>query len=139
MSTIKPADIEAFLETVEERHRADARRLVAMMGEWSGEPPALWGSMIGFGRYHYRYPSGREGESFLIGFSPRRAEFSIYLSCEPTQEQQEIREKLLAALGRHRMGKGCLYVKRLSDIDLKVLEALARQTIETLQAAWPSK
>ena len=116
------ADVAAYLDTVEPAERqADGRVVAALMARLSGESPRLWGpSIIGFGRYHYRYDSGREGDASRIAFSPRKAELVLYLSgisdedCEP--------------LGKHRRGKGCLYIKRLSGIDMDVLEALIRQS-----------
>lgn len=131
-------DAGAFLAQIEDpAKRADAQRLVEMMEEVSGEKPTLWGTMVGFGRYHYRYESGHEGDSFLVGFAPRKAEFSIYLmGCYFPEVEQE-RNALLARLGKHRMGKACLYVKRLSDIDLGVLRALAELSVKTLRETYP--
>lgn len=125
----KPTEIDVgeFIAKVEDpRKRADSHALVEMMSRLSGEPPKMWGpTIIGFGSYHYKYASGHEGDACMAGFSPRKAEFSIYLSPEPT----ETREALLAKLGKHRMGKGCLYVKRLDGLDMKVLEALVKDGI----------
>jgi hypothetical protein len=107
--------------------------LIELMGRVTGHPAVMWGAgIIGFGRYHYRYESGHEGDACLVGFSPRRAEFSIYMSGlnGPPGEQQ--RDELLKLLGRHRMGKGCLYLKRVDDIDMVVLERLLRLSAETL-------
>jgi hypothetical protein len=127
----------AFLAAIEDtRKRADCAALVELMSRLTGAGPALWrGGIIGFGRYHYRYASGHEGDTCLIGFSPRKAEFSIYLSGEIADPER--RAALLAQLGRHRMGKGCLYVKRLGDIDMTVLETLARESIAYLRATYP--
>ena len=108
--------------------REDAEVLLALMGEATGEPPVLWGTMIGFGNYHYRYESGTEGDTFEVGFAPRKAELSIYLMGEDSR-----REELLARLGKHRMGKGCLYVKRLSDVDLGVLRELIEGTVRAVR------
>lgn len=132
-------DVGEFLAQLEDpTQRADSHRLVEMMQEVSGEPPVLWGTMIGFGRYHYKYASGHEGDAFLIGFAPRKAEFSIYLMGTYFPEETARREALLAQLGKHRMGKACLYVKRLSDIDLGVLRQLAEISVASLRAAYPA-
>lgn len=130
----EPASVEAFVrEIADERKRSDSRRLIELMGRVTGHRAVMWGAgIIGFGRYHYRYESGHEGDACLVGFSPRRAEFSIYMSDlnGPPGEQQ--RDELLKLLGRHRMGKGCLYLKRVDDIDMVVLERLLRLSAETL-------
>ena len=92
--------VDDFIEAVpDERKRADSRRLIEIMSRVTGEPPELNGTIVGFGRYHYRYASGHEGDSCLTGFSPRKAEFSIYLSCVPDQR----RDRLLERLGKHRL------------------------------------
>lgn len=99
--------------------QADARALAALMARVTGVAPDRWGTMIGFGRYHYRYESGREGDAMRIGFAPRKAELVLYvMGGFPGHED------LLARLGRHRAGKSCLYLKRLGDADPAVLEAL---------------
>lgn len=104
----------------DERKRADAWRLVEMMEAATGEPAALWGGkIVGFGSYHYRYASGHEGDAPLVGFSPRARAFSIYLSCDAKTQAER-----LDRLGKHKMGKGCLYVTRLSDVDEVVLREL---------------
>jgi hypothetical protein len=120
-TTENSASVQQFLDGVaDEAKRADSWRLVAMMAAATGTEPKMWGaSIVGFGSYHYKYESGHEGDACLLGFSPRKAEFSIYLSCRLDRHAQQ-----LAKLGKHRAGKGCLYVKRLADVDLKVLEAL---------------
>ncbi len=130
------SDVGAFLAQVEgEARQADCARLVAMMSEVAGEGPAMWGpSIVGFGRYHYRYATGHEGDSALIGFSPRKAEFSIYLTGVYFPESKDKAEALLARLGRHRMGKACLYVKRLSDIDEGILRELLELSARELRA-----
>jgi hypothetical protein len=128
------ASVEAFLRAVADpKRRADADAVTAMMARLSGEPAAMWGpSIIGFGRYRYRYDSGREGEMCRLGFSPRKAELVLYL-LDDTPEQVALLERL----GKHRRGKGCLYVKRLADVDLGVLEELVRSRIAHMDAAYP--
>lgn len=113
-------DVESLLAGVAPPERqADARAVAALMAHVSGEQPARWGSMIGFGRYRYRYDSGREGEAFRIGFAPRKSELVLYLL-----DDFAGRDEMLARLGKHRTGKSCLYVKRMSDVDAGVLEQL---------------
>ena len=126
-------DIGDFLAELEPARQADAEALIAMMSAATGRPPVLWGTMVGFGQYHYRYPSGTEGDTFLVGFSPRKAEFSIYLMGIYFPDTQAVAEALLARLGKHRMGKACLYVKRLSDIDRDVLAQLVTLSVARLK------
>lgn len=112
--------VDSFLATVDENKRSDAETLIALMQEISGEEPVMWGpSIIGFGSYHYRYASGREGDAARIGFSPRKAQHSLYLTCNAEEFAAD-----LAQLGPHKTGKGCIYIKRLSDIDLTVLRGM---------------
>lgn len=120
------APVAAFLDGIEDaRKRADAWRLVELMETATGEPPALWGgSIVGFGSYHYRYASGHEGDAPLIGFSPRARAFSLYLNCDAELERDRFDR-----LGKHKMGKGCLYVTRLSDVDEGVLRELIDITV----------
>lgn len=131
-------NVVEFLSQVESaQKRADSHVLIEMMSAITGEPPVLWGTMIGFGQYHYRYPTGHEGYSFLVGFAPRKAAFSIYLMGSYFPEEAERRDALLARLGKHRMGKACLYVNRLSDIDLAVLRNLAEISVAKLRESYP--
>jgi hypothetical protein len=126
----RPTDVavEEFIAKVDDpQKRADSHVLVEMMQRLTGDKPKMWGpTIIGFGSYHYKYASGHEGDACMAGFSPRKAEFSIYLSPEPTEK----RDALLARLGKHRMGKGCLYVKRLDGLDMNVLEQLVIDGID---------
>jgi hypothetical protein len=128
--------VGAYLAKIEDpQKRADSAVLVALMQRTTGEQPKMWGdSIVGFGTYHYKYASGHEGDSCIAAFSPRKAEFSIYLWPEPAPW----REELLAKLGKHRMGKGCLYVRRLENIDLKVLEKLVRQSAKVARERYPA-
>lgn len=125
------ADVAAYLDTVEPAERqADGRIVTALMARLSGEPPRLWGpSIIGFGRYHYRYDSGREGDMCRIGFAPRKAELVFYLA--------GLDDADFMALGRHRRGKGCLYVKRLADIDMAALEGLIVLSLTHMDGLYP--
>lgn len=128
------ASVEGFIAAVEPAsRREDARVVLEMMRRLTGEPPVLWGpSIIGFGRYRYRYESGREGEMCRIGFSPRKAALVIYMI-----DGYDRREALLAKLGKHTIGKSCLYVKRLSDIDLGVLEAMMVESLAVMAERYP--
>lgn len=119
-------DVSTFIDQVEHpERRADAKVLVELMTRLTGAPATMWGpSIIGFGRYHYRYDSGHEGDMCVAGFSPRKAELVVYLM-PGFAEQTE----LLARLGRHRIGKSCLYIKRLADVDLAVLEQMITQSL----------
>lgn len=113
---------------------ADCRELVKLFKEITGKPPKMWGpSIVGFDSYHYVYPSGREGDAPLIGFSPRGRELSIYL-CPDLDAKP-----LLAKLGKHKAGVGCLYVKRLDDVDRKVLKQIAMASVKALRARYPDK
>ncbi|PPB49277.1 hypothetical protein C4K88_11375 [Arthrobacter pityocampae] len=117
-------DPRSFIETVPHpTRRADALVLLDLMGRVTGEPAVMWGpSMIGFGRYHYRYASAREGDALSVGFSPRTTAQALYgLLAAPGVED------LLPHLGRHRRGAGCLYVTSLAGVDLAVLEDLVRR------------
>lgn len=132
------SDIAPLIESIgEPARRAEAETLIGLMQDATGLPPASWGKMIGFGRYRYRYDSGHAGESFLVGFAPRASEFSIYLCAVSAEKDVAARNALLERLGKHRVGKGCLYVKRLSDIDLAVLAALIEQSVAVVRQTHP--
>lgn len=125
-----PASVEAYLAGVEAARRDDANALIAMMREITGEGPILWGpSIIGFGKYAYRYESGHSGEAPIIGFSPRKAALSVYLSGSFPE-----RAALLAKLGKHTTGKACLYIKRLADVDHAVLRQMLTQSVAHTRA-----
>ena len=125
------APVEDFLARVpDEQRREDAQRLRAMMQEITGEPPAMWGaSIVGFGAYHYRDPSGHEGDAPLAGFSPRSQHLVIYLASEFANRYEQV----LAQLGPHKTGKGCLYLKRLGDVDGDALRELIGRSIRVHQ------
>ncbi len=127
------APVAAFLAQVtDERRRADAHRLCALMQEITGEPPAMWGtSIVGFGSYHYRYASGHEGNSALASFSPRSQHLAIYL----VGEFEERYRSALARLGPHKTGKGCLYIKRLDDVDQDALRELIDRSVRVRKGA----
>ena len=108
-----------------EEQRTDAQRLVALMRKVTRKEPRMWGpSIVGFGSYHYKYASGHEGDSALTGFAVRGRELVVYIA-----EAFEGRDALLARLGKHRAGKVCVYVRRLADVDPKVLETLVARSI----------
>ena len=113
--------MNAFLNKIEdEKKRADSFKIVEIMTRLSGEEPKMWGdSIIGFGIYTYKYASGREGDWFVMGFSPRKQSITLYLMSGFGRM-----DDFLSRLGKHKTGKGCLYVKRLSDIDENVLREM---------------
>ena len=118
--------VDAHLAAIEdEGRRQDCAALVKLMSKVTRAQPKMWGpSIVGFGSYHYRYDSGREGDSCATGFASRKGDISIYLVAEfPGQDE------LLAQLGRHKMGKACLYVRKLADVDMKVLEKLVAGSV----------
>ena len=115
--------VSAYIEGLTDpTRRSEARELVEVMQRASGEKPKLWGpSIVGFGSYHYKYESGREGDMPLISFSPRKAAMVLYSMLAHTEAKA-----VLANLGRHSTGKGCLYIKKLADVDKTVLETLIK-------------
>ncbi len=127
--------VESFLAKVDPAKRGDCEQLIALMRRVTGAEPRMWGpSIVGFGSYHYKYESGHEGDSCLCGFSPRKAAFSIYVMGASQALSGE-----LARLGKHKMGKGCLYVKRLADVDLAVLERIVTATVTLLRRRYPAR
>jgi len=125
----KPTDqsVEDFLQAVpDERRRGDSLAIVEMMARVTSEQPKMWGSsIVGFGVRHYRYESGREGDWFLTGFSPRKQNLTLYL----TQGFDRYGD-LLKRLGKHKTGKGCLYINNLDDVDSGVLEELVARSVQ---------
>jgi len=126
----KPGDasVANFIERIaDEKSRLDAHALVALIERATGEKAKMWGaSIIGFGSYHYVYDSGREGDMPVVGFSPRKAALVLY-----GLQGFSGAEAMLAKLGKHSTGKGCVYVKRLSDIDQDVLRSMIREVVAT--------
>lgn len=122
--------VEAFLNGIaDEEQRRDCFTLLSLMREASGFEPQMWGtSMIGFGRYHYRYRSGQEGDWFLIGFSPRKQNLSLHIMCGVERHPD-----LLAKLGKHSTGRSCLHIKRLADIDLETLRTLISDSVSMMK------
>jgi hypothetical protein len=127
--------VAAFIDALtDETRRADAKALVKMMQRAAGEKPKMWGpSIIGFGSCHYKYESGREGDMPMIGFSPRKAATVLYNLIGSSDSAA-----LLAELGKHTTGKGCLYVKKLADVDLGVLESLVVKSIAAARERYPN-
>ncbi|HEX8193679.1 MAG TPA: DUF1801 domain-containing protein [Allosphingosinicella sp.] len=127
--------VSAFVDRIaDEKKRADARALIGIMERAVGEPARMWGtSIVGFGRYRYKYESGREGEAALAGFSPRARELVVYLPADAPEK-----DALLERLGKHKTGKSCLYLKSLADVDDAVLEALVRQSAIAIRERYPS-
>lgn len=124
------ASVEEFLNAVaDETQREDGKKVSALMEKATGAKPKMYGAnIVGFGNQILRYASGREQEWMEIGFSPRKANLTLYLTADENWD-----EKLLAKLGRHKLGKGCLYVKRLSDVDEKVLIKLIEKSVENIR------
>ena len=115
--------INSFVDN--EQKKKDSYRLIELMQEWSGFEPKMWGpTIIGFGNYHYKYASGHEGDSPLIGFSPRKAAFSLYVTATGHDNK-----KLLGELGKYKMSKACIYFKKLADLNIDTLEKLSKATI----------
>lgn len=134
----KPTEqsVESFLNKIgEEQVRDDCRTLMRLMKKITGSPAKMWGSsIIGFGKYHYKYESGHEGDSCLTGFSPRKQNISIYVMPGYTEHGN-----FLEQLGKHKAGKGCLYIKKLDDVDMSMLEKLIKQSVEVLRKKYPGK
>ena len=129
-----PVSVDGFIEAVtDEQQRADSHKIAAMMERLSGYPPKMWGpSIIGFGSYHYKYDSGREGDMCRIGFSPRKGQTVLYLV-----DGFEGHAELMTKLGKHKTGKSCLYIKRLGAIDEGVLEQLCVESLKWMAQKYP--
>ncbi len=123
------ANVEDFLDSVEDdSRRNDAVQVAKLMERVTGEKPRMWGSsIIGFGDVHLKYASGREIDYFRVGLSPRKASLTLYMTPGFTN-----RTDLLADLGKHTTGKGCLYIKSLEDVDMALLERLIRETLQEI-------
>ena len=128
------ADVEAFLNAVDnERKRADSFAILKMMKEVTGEEPVMWGpSIVGFGSVHYKYASGHEGDMGLTGFSPRKANLTLYIT-----DGFDKYGDLLARLGKHKTSVSCLYINKLADVDQDVLRELVRRSVEHMRATNP--
>jgi Domain of unknown function (DU1801) len=134
----KPTEqtVESFLnEVADEEVRDDCYELIRLMQKITGHKPKMWGTaIVGFGSYHYKYESGHEGDSCLTGFSPRKQNISLYVM--PGTSEHPV---LLKELGKHKAGKGCLYIKKLKDVNQAVLESLITQSVNALKKRYPPK
>ena len=130
-TSVSPA---TFIDQVEnEQRRRDGHELLALMKKVTGKPAKMWGpSIVGFDKYHYKYASGHEGEICRLGFSPRKASLVLYLG--PGLEDK----KLLSKLGKHKIGKGCLYINKLDDVDRNLLRDLIRKSYERMLELYPA-
>lgn len=126
-------DVNAFIDSVKpEWKRDDSRKILQLLQRVTNEDPVMWGdSIVGFGTYHYTYKTGREGDWFLTGFSPRKQSFTIYMMGGSKGSEQ-----LLKKLGKYKMSVGCLYFNKLDDINLKALEKLVSNSVEVLRQAY---
>lgn len=126
---VNDASVDAFIGKQPAQVAADCRIIIQLMRKATGEVPEMWGaSIVGFGRYRYKGAGGREGEWMLTGFSPRKANLSLYILSGLDKSAGALKK-----LGKHSTGKGCLYIKRLSDVDLEVLEDLILKGVKGLE------
>lgn len=131
----KPGDesVPAFLAKLDEKRRADCETVLALMKKRTRQEPRMWGgTIVGFGSYHYKYESGREGDWFLTGFSPRKQNLTIYI-----MSGFEAFPDLMAKLGKYKTGRSCLYVSRLEEIDLRALGQLISKSVAALKKIHP--
>ena len=129
-TTETEVDVFNFIESYvdNDQKKSDSHELIKLMSMWTDFEPKMWGpTIIGFGSYHYKYASGHEGHAPLIGFSPRKTQFSLYV-----YSQTEKSKSLLNDLGKYKMGKACIYFKKLSDINITIVEKLSAETIKYL-------
>jgi len=126
-------DVAAFIKRSDPKKVEDSFRLIEIMERLSGEKATMWGpSIIGFGKYHYKYASGHEGDMCRIGFSPRKAQFSLYiLSCD-----SPVQSKLVDQLGKIKKAVACIYFKKLDDMNLDILEKMIRQSLKETKEMW---
>lgn len=121
-------DIDAFINSYVDvdQKKKDAYALIELLQQWSGEEPKMWGpSIIGFGMYHYKYNSGHEGDAPILAFSPRKTALTFYVYSDTARSKE-----LLSVLGKYKMSKACMYVKKLEDISLEALEELCQETMK---------
>lgn len=129
------ASVTAFLGQLDDVKRRDAETVATIMEEVTGSPPVMWGSsIVGFGQYHYRYASGREGDFFVAGFAPRKRALTLYIMAGFSAY-----DALLPKLGKFTVGKSCLYVKRLADVDLAVLRELIERSAAAIGDKYPDR
>jgi len=127
---VNDASVDAFLNTMtDEKKKKDSYAIIDIMRKITKCEPKMWGSaIIGFDSYHYKYDSGHEGDMCLIGFSPRKANISLYLMCGLHSDKA-----LMEKLGKHKMGKGCLYIKSMDDVDPKILKQVIEGSVEAIK------
>ena len=130
------ASVTAFMAAIDDpRMRADAKKVAAMMRRATGKRARMWGpSIVGYGSYHYRYESGREGDFMITGFSPRRQALTIYIMPGFSRFAE-----LMSKLGKYRTGKSCLYLRRLADVDEAVLERLINESVRYMRAHYETR
>jgi hypothetical protein len=135
-TTETSVNVHEFISSIkDETKRKDSLMLIELIKNQSGHEPKMWGpSIVGFGKYHYKYDSGREGDGPLIGFSPRASALTLYLS-----GQFENRDELLGKLGKHKTDKGCIYIKKLSDISITTLGEMITNHIKHIHEIYPDK
>ena len=129
-------DVMAYLESVQNnRRREDSLVVLKIMEEVTGEPAEMWGaSIVGFGSYHYKYESGREGDFMITGFAPRKQALTLYI-----MGGFERHEELLAKLGKHRTGSSCLYINKLADVDLDILREIVSESVAHMRREHPTE
>lgn len=125
-----------FIEDIDHpKKREDAFELLDIFTEATGYKAKMWGpSIIGFGKYHYKYKTGHEGEAAIVGFSPRKAKISLYL----TLDQKE-KDDLLTVFGKHTKGKSCVYINKMADIDIEILKKLIKQSVTYIKELYPKQ
>ena len=130
------ASVEVFINSIEdERKKQDARTILTLMEKVMETKPKMWGtSIVGFGSYHYKYPTGREGDWFITGFSPRKQNLTLYIMSGFAKYNE-----ILTRLGKYKTGKSCLYIKKIEDIDVNVLQELVAQSIEYIKKTYDWK
>ena len=123
-------DVEAFLKSVpDEKKRRDSFTILELMKQVTGKEPEMWGeSIVGFGSYHYKYESGREGDWFVTGFSPRKQNLTLYI-----MSGFDGYDDLMSRLGKYKTGKSCLYIKKIDDVDQDVLQELVKKSVENME------
>ena len=133
---VSGASVAAFIAAIDDpQQRADAKKIAALMRAATGSRARMWGtSIVGFGSYHYKYASGREGDWPLLGFSPRKQNLSIYIMAGFAGSRT-----LLAKLGKHKTGKSCLYIRRLDDVDTAVLKQLIDASVRHMRATYTTR
>jgi hypothetical protein len=132
------SDVLDYIDTIEnEKKRDSSRELVKIMSEVTKMEPKLYtGNMIGFGSYHYKYESGHEGDSFIVGFAPRKANITLYVMGALLEESGQ---ELIARLGKCKTSKGCIYINKIEDIDTKVLKEIVKLSVKHTKAKYPTK